>query len=92
MEDQEGAELSAALLSRLMKGSEAPPVCGIHQAVELDEHGSNIHMLGWEGWGGMGGRGGREGGRGGEGRGGEGRGGREERRERAIGFGEKVIL
>ena len=45
MEDEEGAELCAALLSRLVERCKVPAIRGIHQAVVLDQHGRHIHML-----------------------------------------------
>ena len=48
VQDEQRAQLSAALLSCLVQRSEVPSVCGIHQAVVLDEHGCYVHMLGGE--------------------------------------------
>ena len=53
MQDEQGAELSAALLGSFVKGSEIPTINGIDRAVVLDQQGSYIHML-KEGGGGKG--------------------------------------
>ena len=45
MKDQQGAELRAAFLGRLVQRCEVPAVRGIHKAVVLDQHGRHINML-----------------------------------------------
>ncbi|MPC17674.1 hypothetical protein E2C01_010538 [Portunus trituberculatus] len=50
MGQQQGTELSAALLCCLMEGSETPPVCGIHCCLESDEKGSDVQVsTQWQG-------------------------------------------
>lgn len=44
MGQQQGAELSAALLSRLVERSEAPPVRCIHCCLESDEQGGDVQV------------------------------------------------
>ncbi len=45
VQDQEGAELRAPLLSGFVKRREVPAVRGIHETVVLDQHGRNINVL-----------------------------------------------
>lgn len=48
MQDEQGAELGAAFLSRLVEWREVPAVSGVHQTVVFDQHGCHINML-WKG-------------------------------------------
>ena len=42
---EQGTQLGAALLRRLVQRGEGPLVRGVHTGVELNEQGSNVHML-----------------------------------------------
>ena len=45
VQDEQGAELGAALLGSLVERREVPAVGRIHQAVVPNQHCSHIHML-----------------------------------------------